>query len=193
MATLNETVTIASAGNVSGSRASSLGEVVTLTAVGTVTKAGSGSALPETVDIQAQGYAIHPGASTLGSVATVSATGSVVSMNPDAAIIVVASIIAGGDTTTVPQFLFRTPSRTVHNPTGDSLFGKTSLEVGITVYHTVDGGYSQTSDPTPELLETCDEVYLGGHDTIVDQDTADRLTAAGYGPYLVQVVEGGES
>ena len=43
------------------------------------------------------------------------------------------------------------------------------------------GGVYQTIDtPTNVQVDSATEVYLGGHVYVVDQTTADRLTAAGY-------------
>lgn len=57
--------------------------------------------------------------------------------------------------------------------------------VGIDVLK-IAGTYRQIECPDDEQFAAATEIYLGGHDNVVHQTTADALTAAGYGAYLTR-------
>lgn len=58
-----------------------------------------------------------------------------------------------------------------------------ALPVGQSVLK-INGVYQTISNPTLLQCDAASEVYLGGHDYVVNDTIAAALTAAGYGAYL---------
>lgn len=65
----------------------------------------------------------------------------------------------------------------------DLLWSRVSVDEGIAVVKTVNGGYRQEPVFNPDATDI-DTVYLGGHVHVVSDDEAQALTTAGYGPCL---------
>lgn len=73
------------------------------------------------------------------------------------------------------------PPTVAEGPAGmGPLFGRMKLDRGETVLKE-SGVYSTVRYPTVDRVNAAEEVYLGGHTYLIDQATADALTAAGYG------------
>lgn len=83
------------------------------------------------------------------------------------------------------MYLFVPPTRLVRHGGTDPLFSRTTIEQGVSLLR-VSGSYRQIEGPSPEDLAAATEVYLGGHEYHVSNDTAAALTAAGYSTYLRQ-------
>jgi len=83
------------------------------------------------------------------------------------------------------QYIFTTPT-VEETPAGEGpLFERYKLDRGVTVLR-INGIYSSYRYPAQTTIATAQEVYMGGTQTIIDQATADALTAQGYGPYITE-------
>jgi len=74
----------------------------------------------------------------------------------------------------VPPQVFETPMA------WDRLFVRYGIHRGVTVMM-VDGTYSSYRFPSQTEMATASEVYLGGHEYIIDEKTKTRLTDANIG------------
>ena len=84
---------------------------------------------------------------------------------------------------TMAEYYFTTPSID-ETPAGEHiLFARFKLARGITVLR-INGVYSSYRYPSQILTNTAEEYYPGGTKTLVNQATADELTAQGYGAYI---------
>ena len=54
---------------------------------------------------------------------------------------------------------------------------------GITVMR-VNGLYSSYRYPSQTEILAAEEVYMGGHEYIIDEHTKDEMTAQGYGEFI---------
>ena len=85
------------------------------------------------------------------------------------------------------EYLFRTPS-VEETPMGwHRLLERYSIARGVTVMM-IDGIYSSYRFPAQTQTAEATEVYLGGHDYIIDENTKNRLTdptiGGNYGDYI---------
>lgn len=81
------------------------------------------------------------------------------------------------------MYRFTTPTVEETPAGGGPLFSRMTLNQGITVLRR-QGVYSSYRYPSQGEVLAAEEVYLGGHIYEVDDATAARLTAAGYGEFL---------
>lgn len=81
------------------------------------------------------------------------------------------------------QYIFTTPTVT-ETPMGDGpLFSRYTINKGVSVLR-INGIYSSYRYPAQTDIDTASEFYLGGTKTLITQETADALTAQGYGEYI---------
>ena len=85
------------------------------------------------------------------------------------------------------QYLFKTPS-VAETPAGwHRLLARYSIHRGVTVMM-IDGQYSSYRFPSQTETLQAQEVYLGGHEYVIDENTKNRLTDASiggvYGDYI---------
>lgn len=81
------------------------------------------------------------------------------------------------------NYYFTTPT-VDETPAGDNiLFARFEIARGITVLR-LNGVYSSYRYPSQAQILGAEEFYMGGTKTLVNQETADALTAQGYGAYL---------
>ena len=85
------------------------------------------------------------------------------------------------------EYLFTTPS-VAETPAGwHRLFARYAIHRGVTVM-LVDGTYSSYRFPSQTETLEASEVYLGGHQYVIDEKTRTRLTTASiggvYGDYI---------
>lgn len=81
------------------------------------------------------------------------------------------------------NYYFTTPT-VEETPMGDGpLFSRYTMNKGVSVLR-INGIYSSYRYPAQTTIETATEFYLGGTKTLVNQETADALTAQGYGEYI---------
>jgi hypothetical protein len=66
---------------------------------------------------------------------------------------------------------------------GPPLFNRYELNRGITVLRT-NGVYSSFRYPSQTQILSAEEFYMGGTRNLINQQTADALTAQGYGAYI---------
>ena len=77
-----------------------------------------------------------------------------------------------------------TPPTVDETPAGGGpLFERYKLTRGISVLR-LNGVYSSFRYPSQVQTDQATEFYLGGTKTLITQDTADQLTAQGYGEYI---------
>mgnify|MGYP003654472197 FL=1 len=81
------------------------------------------------------------------------------------------------------QYKFTTPT-VEETPAGEGvLFERYKITRGVTVMRT-NGIYSSYRYPSQIETLAAQEVYMGGTVTVIEQATADALTAQGYGAYI---------
>lgn len=81
------------------------------------------------------------------------------------------------------MYNFTTPT-VDETPAGDNvLFARYKIARGISVLR-LNGIYSSYRYPSQAQTLAATEYYLGGTTTLIDQQTADDLTAQGYGDYI---------
>jgi hypothetical protein len=81
------------------------------------------------------------------------------------------------------MYYFTTPT-VDETPAGDHiLFARIELPRGISVLR-LNGVYSSFRYPSQIQTNQAEEYYLGGTRTLINQQTADALTAQGYGAYI---------
>jgi len=85
------------------------------------------------------------------------------------------------------EYLFTTPS-VAETPAGwHRLLARYAIHRGVTVMM-IDGTYSSYRFPSQTETAIATEVYLGGHNYVIDEKTKDRLTNAAiggnYGDYI---------
>ena len=85
------------------------------------------------------------------------------------------------------QYLFKTPS-VAETPAGwHRLLARYAIHRGVTVMM-IDGQYSSYRFPSQTETLQAQEVYLGGHEYVIDEKTKNRLTDASiggnYGDYI---------
>jgi hypothetical protein len=81
------------------------------------------------------------------------------------------------------QYTFTTPT-VEETPAGEGvLFERYKITRGVTVMRT-NGIYSSYRYPSQIETLAAQEVYMGGTVTVIEQETADALTAQGYGAYI---------
>lgn len=81
------------------------------------------------------------------------------------------------------QYIFTTPTVT-ETPMGEGpLFSRYNINKGVSVLR-INGIYSSYRYPAQTDIATATEFYLGGTKTLITQETADALTAQGYGEYI---------
>lgn len=81
------------------------------------------------------------------------------------------------------NFYFTTPM-VEETPAGPGpLFDRYTLNKGVSVLR-INGIYSSYRYPAQTEIATATEFYLGGTVTLINQATADALTAQGYGAYI---------
>jgi hypothetical protein len=85
------------------------------------------------------------------------------------------------------EYLFTTPS-VAETPAGwHRLFARYAIHRGVTVMM-IDGTYSSYRFPSQTETLEASEVYLGGHQYVIDEKTRTRLTTASiggvYGDYI---------
>ena len=85
------------------------------------------------------------------------------------------------------EYLFTTPS-VAETPAGwHRLFARYAIHRGVTVMM-IDGTYSSYRFPSQTETLEASEVYLGGHQYVIDENTRTRLTTASiggvYGDYI---------
>lgn len=81
------------------------------------------------------------------------------------------------------MYYFTTPT-VDETPAGDHiLFARIELPRGISVLR-LNGVYSSFRYPSQIQTNEAEEYYLGGTRTLINQQTADALTAQGYGAYI---------
>lgn len=85
------------------------------------------------------------------------------------------------------QYLFTTPS-VAETPAGwHRLLARYAINRGVTVMM-IDGTYSSYRFPSQTETLAATEVYLGGHEYVIDEATKNRLTNASvggnYGDYI---------
>lgn len=81
------------------------------------------------------------------------------------------------------MYYFTTPT-VDETPAGDNyLFMRYKIARGISVLR-LNGIYSSYRYPSQLLTNTAEEYYPGGTTTLITQQTADALTAQGYGEYI---------
>jgi hypothetical protein len=88
------------------------------------------------------------------------------------------------------QYLFKTPSVN-ETPMGwHRLLERYSIARGVTVMM-INGTYSSYRFPAQTQTAEASEVYLGGHDYIIDEKTKIRLTdpniGGNYGDYITEI------
>ena len=81
------------------------------------------------------------------------------------------------------MYYFTTPT-VDETPAGDHiLFARIELPRGISVLR-LNGVYSSFRYPSQIQTNQAEEYYLGGTKSLINQQTADALTAPGYGAYI---------
>jgi hypothetical protein len=81
------------------------------------------------------------------------------------------------------MYYFTTPT-VDETPAGDHiLFARIELPRGISVLR-LNGVYSSFRYPSQIQTNQAEEYYLGGTKSLINQQTADALTAQGYGAYI---------
>jgi len=88
------------------------------------------------------------------------------------------------------QYLFTTPA-VAETPAGwHRLFARYAINRGVTVM-LVDGMYSSYRFPSQTETLQASEVYMGGHEYVIDEATKNRLTNASiggnYGDYIKEI------
>jgi len=88
------------------------------------------------------------------------------------------------------QYLFTTPF-VAETPAGwHRLFARYAINRGVTVMM-IDGTYSSYRFPSQTETLQATEVYLGGHEYVIDEKTKNRLTDASiggtYGDYITAI------
>lgn len=79
-------------------------------------------------------------------------------------------------------YWFTPPTRYEKRGT-DRLFGRVNVAQGQTVIKR-DGVYQTVELPESDGFESAEEVYLGGHIYLINDEVATALTDAGYGEFL---------
>ncbi len=69
---------------------------------------------------------------------------------------------------------------------GRTLWRFFGLETGRTMIKQ-SGTWRLVTSPTAEVLNAAEAYYRGGYQNTVDQDTADDMTADGFGAYLFEI------
>ena len=81
------------------------------------------------------------------------------------------------------MYYFTTPT-VDETPAGDHILcARIELPRGISVLR-LNGVYSSFRYPSQIQTNEAEEYYLGGTRTLINQQTADALTAQGYGEYI---------
>ena len=81
------------------------------------------------------------------------------------------------------MYYFTTPT-VDETPAGDHiLFARLEIPRGISVLR-LNGVYSSFRYPSQIQTNQAEEYYLGGTKSLINQQTADALTAQGYGAYI---------
>ena len=81
------------------------------------------------------------------------------------------------------MYYFTTPT-VDETPAGDHiLFARLEIARGISVLR-LNGVYSSFRYPSQIQTNQAEEYYLGGTKSLINQQTADALTAQGYGAYI---------
>jgi hypothetical protein len=81
------------------------------------------------------------------------------------------------------MYYFTTPT-VDETPAGDHiLFARLEIPRGISVLR-LNGMYSSFRYPSQIQTNQAEEYYLGGTRNLINQQTADALTAQGYGEYI---------
>jgi hypothetical protein len=81
------------------------------------------------------------------------------------------------------DYYFTTPT-VDETPAGyGPLFDRYEITRGISVLR-INGVYSSFRYPAQTQIDQATEFYLGGTTTLINQATADALTAQGYGAYI---------
>ena len=88
------------------------------------------------------------------------------------------------------EYLFKTPF-VAETPAGwHRLLARYALNRGVTVMM-IDGTYSSYRFPSQTEMATATEVYLGGHEYVIDEKTKTRLTdsniGGNYGDYITAI------
>ena len=88
------------------------------------------------------------------------------------------------------QYLFKTPS-VAETPAGwHRLLARYAIHRGVTVMR-INGTYSSYRFPSQTETLEAEEVYLGGHEYVIDEATKNRLTDASiggtYGDYITAI------
>lgn len=88
------------------------------------------------------------------------------------------------------QYLFKTPF-VAETPAGwHRLLARYAINRGVTVMM-IDGTYSSYRFPSQTETLQAQEVYLGGHEYVIDEATKNRLTDASiggvYGDYITEL------
>ena len=88
------------------------------------------------------------------------------------------------------QYLFKTPS-VAETPAGwHRLLARYAIHRGVTVMM-IDGVYSSYRFPSQTETLQAQEVYLGGHEYVIDEKTKNRLTdssiGGNYGDYITEL------
>jgi hypothetical protein len=79
------------------------------------------------------------------------------------------------------EWLFKTPT-VEEGPAGQSrLFHFYKIDRGITIVREIDGDYAQVRYLQDEDYATYPEIYQGGYNHVVNDDTKARLIAGGVG------------
>jgi hypothetical protein len=84
------------------------------------------------------------------------------------------------------QYIFTTPTVEETPMGGGVLFSRYKMTKGVSVLR-INGIYSSYRYPAQTDIATASEFYLGGTKTVITQETADALTAQGYGEYITPV------
>jgi hypothetical protein len=81
------------------------------------------------------------------------------------------------------NYYFTTPTVQETPMGGGVLFERYKMTKGVSVLR-INGLYSSYRYPAQTDIDTATEFYLGGTKTLITQQTADALTAQGYGEYI---------
>lgn len=83
-------------------------------------------------------------------------------------------------------YRFTTPTVSYGPAGGHRLFSFFELDHGLTVIK-LDGEFELIEYPSHDTLMEADAYWLGGHEHIVDDGTAQELIAAGFEDYLTEI------
>lgn len=79
------------------------------------------------------------------------------------------------------EYIFRPPTVEEGPAGGHRLFEFYTLDRGITILRDTDGDYAQARYLEDEILSDYPEVYRGGYEYVVSQETKDALIAGNVG------------